>query len=161
MQSSPALPFPGSRPMPSKEPAMQSAGVTPRQLPARQFISLDALVTRAKYSPPRRSTPATPTPRPAPRTLADIERASSIAVAPPARPPTPPSALALWITIATCTCGRVHRWPSTSVLIKYAENEHSFHYARDDAALATLPSDLPRELREKPIRIPYCEECFK
>lgn len=147
---------------------------TARTLPARQFLTLDTLVSRATAAPstrvatksaPRQGASAAFDSRPtvgshtrkatALETLAGDSTSSHVV-----RPPTPPSALALWVTVATCACGRVHRLPPTTVLIKYAENEHSFHYARDDAALAALPPDLPREVREKSIVIPYCEGCF-
>lgn len=158
--------------MPKTEPVMQTAGVTPRQLPASQFLSLDTLVARATAAPSTRvaqksvarqgaSAAFNSRPRSAPRTLADLERDSSIASGERVvRSPTPPSALALWITVATCSCGRVHRLPPTTVLIKYAENEHSVHYSRDDKALAEHMHTLPREVREKAIRIPFCEGCF-
>ena len=141
---------------------------TARPLPTRQFLSLDTLVSRATSAPstrvatkpaPRQGASAVFNSQPAPRTLAALEADSSIAER-VVKPATPPSALALWITVATCTCGRVHRSPSPHVLIKYAENEHSFHYTRDDAALAAHMYTLPREVREKAIRIPFCEECF-
>lgn len=143
------------------------------QLPARQPVALATLLQR--NAPPPRTTRAALAQRRthaalgAPmRTLADIEADSSIAprdtrgnTALFVKPPTPPSALVLWIQVATCLgCGRVHRLPSTSVLIKYAENEHSVHHKRDDAALAALPADLPRELRTREVSLPYCEECF-
>jgi hypothetical protein len=138
-------------------------------LPARQPIALATLLQR-NAKPPRRTADAiaqrvTHRALAAPRPLADLERDSSLtakdATAPLfVRPPTPPSALALWVTVATCACGRVHRLPPTTVLIKYAENEHSVHYKRDDAAVAALPTDLPREVREKQISIPFCEACF-
>lgn len=145
---------------------------TSRTLPARQFLTLDTLITRASTAP---STRVAQKPRPGasaafdsrPTVGSHTRKATALetlagdgAPSHVIRPPTPPSALALWITVATCACGRVYRLPPTTVLIKYAENEHSFHYARDDAALAALPPDLPREVREKSIVIPYCEGCF-
>lgn len=131
-------------------------------LPARQFISLDALVTRAKGGAKLVLTPAT-IPRHQPRPLAALERDSALATTLAERfvkPAAPPSALVLWVTVATCACGRVYRLPPAHALIKYAENEHSFHYRRDDDALAALPPALPREVREKSVVIPFCEECF-
>lgn len=145
---------------------MQSAGVTPRQLPARQFLSLDTLVSRATAAPSTRVA-RKPAARQGASAAFDSRARQRVLVEETAgegerhvKPATPPSALALWITVATCTCGRVHRSPSPHVLIKYAENEHSFHYTRDDAALAEHMYSLPREVREKAIRIPFCEECF-
>jgi len=136
------------------------------QLPSRQFIALDTLVARARAPSANRSIKSV-APRQPRRTLAEIERASSLnatdASAPLfVRPPTPPSALAMWVLVATCAnCGRVYRLPPQSVLIKYGENEHSFHFKRDDAAIASLPPTLPREVREKAISIPFCEACFR
>ncbi len=140
---------------------MQPAGVTPRQLPARQFISLDALVTRAKGG-----AKLTPSPsaefdsraRPAHRTLAELE--ASVRLTGPLRAPTPPSALVMWVTVATCACGRVHRQSAPHVLLKYSENEHSYHLRRDDAALDASALALPREVREKTVSVPFCEGCF-
>ncbi len=142
---------------------MPPTTTTPRTLAARQFISLDALVTRAKGGAkltPSPSAEFNSRPRPVPRTLADLERDSSIAAGRFVRPPTPPSALVLWVTVATCDCGRVHRQAAPHVLLKYAENEHSYHLRRDDSALDATALALPREVREKPVSVPFCEECF-
>ncbi len=131
-------------------------------LPARPHITLDTLVTRAtgghKFAP----TPSAEfnSKRPIPRTLADLERASSIAGERFVRPPTPPTALVLWVTVTTCDCGRIHRQAAPHVLLKYSENEHSFHLRRSDAALDADALALPREVREKLVRVPFCEECF-
>jgi hypothetical protein len=133
------------------------------QLPARQFISLDTLVTRARGGAkltPSPSAEFNSRPRPVPRTLADLERASSLANR-FVRPPTPPSALVLWVTVATCDCGRVHRQAAPHVLLRYSENEHSFHLRRADTALDAAALALPREVREKSVSVPFCEECFK
>jgi hypothetical protein len=68
----------------------------------------------------------------------------------------------MWVLVATCdNCGSTHRLPPQSVLIRYGENEHSFHFKRADAALGTDVLALPREVREKPITLPFCEGCFK
>lgn len=133
-------------------------------LPVRPALSLDTLVARAKaaQSAPRRPAPQA-TPRPAPRSLADLERASSLTARDPSAPlytapPTPPTALALWITICTCTCGHVTRNAPMYALIKYTENAHSVHYTRSDLDAGHL--DLPREIHEKHVRVPFCEACF-
>lgn len=126
-------------------------------------LTLDTLVARARAV---RSAPAPrPSSRPKPiapaqSTLADLERASSLG-SPPSHPtaaPAAPVALALWITIRRCACGSVTRCPPDYALAKYAANEHSFHYSR--SGLESLPADLPRELREKEVAIPFCEACF-
>jgi hypothetical protein len=147
---------------------MPPSTTTPRALPARQFISLDTLVTRARggakvlaKSSPSAEFDSRPARRPLPRTLADLERDSSIANR-FVRPPTPPSALVMWVLVATCdNCASVHRLPPQSILIRYGENEHSFHFKRADAALGETALALPREVREKPITLPFCEGCFK
>lgn len=128
-------------------------------LPSRPAFTLDTLVARARatQSAPARRASKPQAPRPAPRPLADLERASSLAPRPDAPPPTRPVALALWITVATCACGRTHRLPPMYALAKYAENAHSVHYSRADADAL---GDLPREIREKPVAIPFCEACF-
>ncbi len=153
--------------MPAKEPTMQPAGVTPRQLPASPRITLDALVTRASGGHKFAPTPSAEfnsRPRPVPRTLADLERASKLHNTELAdrfvRPQSPPTALVLWVTVTTCDCGRVHRQAAPHVLLKYSENEHSFHLRRADAALDATALALPREVREKPVSVPFCEECF-
>lgn len=120
--------------------------------PAAQFISLDTLVARARPAARPASTPQRPPPG---RTLADLERASSIAPAAPSAPPTP-VAIALWITIRHCACGTTYRCPPDYALVKYAPNEHSIHYARGDISHL---SHLPIEVREKETRIPLCEAC--
>lgn len=122
--------------------------------PAAQHISLDTLIARAR---PAARPASTPKPlRPAPRPLADLERASSIANAPP-QPATTPIALALWITVRRCACGSVTRCPPDYVLVKYEANAHSVHYHRSDLRAF---AHLPREIREKEVNIAVCEACF-
>ena len=138
-------------------------------LPAAPRVALATLLARSS-SPTRPSARVArkPSPLPAPRPLSALERASSIAIDDSplpshhyTRPPTAPSALVLWITVARCaTCGTVTRIPAPSVLVKYAENEHTVHYRHDDAALHTLPATLPREIRTRDQSIPFCEACF-
>lgn len=125
-------------------------------------FTLDTLVARARavqsVRAPSASKPKPP--RPAPSTLAELERASSLGSLQPHPAPelAKPTALALWITIRRCACGSVTRCPPDYALAKYAANEHSFHYTR--SGLESVPADLPRELREKEVAIPFCEECF-
>lgn len=134
--------------------------------PSPPAFTLDTLIARARAVRTAR-TPSRPTePKPLPRhkTLADLERASSLTARDPsaplyAGPPVAtPVALALWITIRRCACGSVTRCPPDYILTKYAANEHSFHYTR--SGLERLPADLPREVREKEVAIPFCEKCF-
>jgi hypothetical protein len=67
----------------------------------------------------------------------------------------------MWVLVATCdNCASVHRLPPQSILIRYGENEHSFHFKRADAALDSTALALPREVREKSITLPFCEACF-
>lgn len=125
-------------------------------------FTLDTLVARARAvqsaPAPRASKPKPPLPPG--RTLADLERASSLGSLPshPIAAPAAPVALALWITVRRCACGSVTRCPPDYILTKYAANEHSFHYSR--SGLERLPPNLPREVREKEVAIPFCESCF-
>lgn len=121
----------------------------PRALPAAPaLVPLDSLLARAGFAaqPHAARRAAAPQLRPAASPHAD-ER---------------PQSLLLSVTIAHCACGATLRTPAPYILVRYAENAHTFHYtATGPAAVAPeLLAHLPHERRESHINIPYCEECF-
>ncbi len=117
----------------------------PRALPAAPSrLSLATVLARAGAAPqphvarPPRHTPSAP----------------SCAPAAPQRP----IALILPISILTCaSCGSVTRAPATHVLAQYSVNEHSIRYSSTGVADC---AGLPRQRLERPLTIPFCEECF-
>lgn len=139
-------------------------------------ISLDALLTRASGGPARQ--PSAPIPRHRPpaegrssqrqalpgRSLDELYSFDNGAIvhqfgATSARytPLSPPTALVLLTTVATCECGLVHRLPNASVFLRYG-NDKSIHFRR--ASLPEIPEGLPRLRQEHNLTVPYCEGCF-
>lgn len=75
---------------------------------------------------------------------------------PGARPDTP-TALVLPVTVATCAgCHSITRSPSHYALVRYSINSYTFRYSRAD----TASDNLPREIREHAVTVPFCEACF-
>lgn len=75
----------------------------------------------------------------------------------PGAHPDAPQALVLPITVATCAgCHSVTRSPSHYALVRYSLNSYTFRYSRAD----TASDDLPREIREHTVTVPFCESCF-
>jgi hypothetical protein len=144
---------------------------------ARRPIPLDVLL--ARHAAPARPASA-PRTRPAPATLADLERRASLAprafgddsperaerseggstaLAPALAPDTTAVALVLCLTRASCACGRVYTYPNRAVLVRFDKQglSNAVHYAR---GTLSQYADLPRERKTLDIEIPYCDECF-
>lgn len=115
---------------------------------------LEDLLRAAQNRTAQRAKP----PRPAPRTLAELERSASLASAIPFAD-NPPRALTLVTTTATCECGRSYTMPNRAVLVRFDKQglSNAVHYDRQH-----LPqyAHLPRERKTVHINVPFCEECF-
>jgi hypothetical protein len=113
--------------------------------PADGPISLDTLIARA-----------TPTPRALP--ASDPARVYR----PPPPRIDPPLAVVLVTTVATCECGRIHRMPNTSCLVRYDTSgmSNSVNFRRADIEGNPAFMRLPREHKEHTISVPFCEGCF-
>lgn len=93
----------------------------------------------------------------APPTLAELERAASLA--PPLRDDNTPRAVVLCLIRTTCKCGHVYVAPNSTILVRYdkAGFSNSVHHTRESVAAY---SDLPRERKYIDTTADYCEECF-
>lgn len=121
-----------------------------RTLPAAPPpLSLDALLARAGAVPQ-------PHTQPRPKAGTTTEAAAT------ASPPDTPRSLLLTVTVSHCACGASTRHAAPYVLVRYAENSHSFHYRRTDldTVSPSIIATLPRERRETHVDVPFCEECF-
>jgi hypothetical protein len=149
---------------------------------ARRPIPLDVLLARHAPARPASGPKPHPAHRPAPATLAELERRASLAPrafgddssAPldtrdtaerseggsaPLAPDTAAVALVLCLTRASCTCGRTYTYPNRAVLVRFdrAGLSNAVHYAR---GTLSQYATLPRERKTLEIEIPYCDECF-
>jgi hypothetical protein len=147
---------------------------------ARRPIPLDVLLARHAPARPASGPKPHPAHRPAPATLADLERRASLAPRAfgddsPERNTTERSeggstalapasdtaavALVLCLTRASCACGRTYTYPNRAVLVRFdrAGLSNAVHYAR---GTLSQYADLPRERKTLDIEIPYCDECF-
>lgn len=145
---------------------------------ARTHIALDTLVTRARGGAQLR--PDRPVDRrPAPTSLAELERAARRAPHPHSLPDIThvstsrsdaaslasftsprqdaPTSISLLITVSTCECGASYRTPNASALVHYGPDK-SIHFRR--ASLPPLPASVARIIREANVTVPFCEACF-
>lgn len=76
-----------------------------------------------------------------------------------------PKALVLLITVAHCACGRIYRLVNTGLSVRFEIEGVGSHIGptRHLERRSSLEPfrNLPREISEYEICIPFCEECFK